>query len=192
MNRGEIRAYCKGQYALEESPDDPFYTDSLWNRYINREYQRLTARARLFGNTWTGITTVAGTREYSLVSLSPSIASVQMVLYKQGGTSGTWRPLNAISADQLTRAVDAWHDETGSPTHYYFRGLSIGLRPTPDATNAGAFLEIWGWSMPAELDDDTDEPQEALVELLQYVEGLDPSARFVDATHDLVGADYGW
>jgi hypothetical protein len=238
MNRGELRAYAKGKFALDESADDPRITDAQWNRYLNRGYRWLSARARLFGNTWSGITTVAGQREYSLASLSPSIGAVQMVMFKQGGSSGSWRPLTPISADQLTRAVDAWHDETGSPTHYYLRGLSIGLRPTPDATNAGAFLELWGWALPVTMTSDsaTDatgtpqipEPlhelivpcacyeaaqqeavdgrgdaalllqmfdrgrQEALVELLQYVEGLDPSARFVDATHDLVGADYGW
>jgi hypothetical protein len=238
MNRGELRAYAKGKFALDESADDPRITDAQWNRYLNRGYRWLTAKARLFGSTWTSISTVAGTREYSIATLSPSIASVQAILFKQGGTSGSWRPLTPVPADQLTRAVDSWHDETGSPSHYYFRGLTLGLRPTPDTTNAGAFLEIWGWAMPQGMTSDgatdaTGTPQipehlhdliipcacfeaaeqeaadgrgdaglllqmfgqrrqEALVELLQYVEGLDPSARFVDATHDLAGADYGW
>jgi hypothetical protein len=226
MNLGQLRAAAKGGYALPETEADPRLTDAQWNRAINRGYNWLARQGRMIAGKWTNISPVAGTREYSLASLSPGLAEIQFVYFKQGGTDGSWRPLTPFPADQQTRGDDAWHEGTGSPQHYYLRGLSLGLRPTPDADNAGPlFLEIWGWALPVPLTADDQIPeipehlhellldparyemakqealdgrgdapvlvqmltahrQEALNELLQFMNGLTAGPRFVDMTHD--------
>lgn len=156
MNLAALRAAAKGGYALPETDDDPRLTDAQWNRALNRGYRWLARSARLLPGKWTAISTQENIREYSIANLVPGVAGIQFVLFKRGGTTGSWRPLSRLPPDQLIRVVSDWHDETGGPLQYYLRGsTTLGLRPTPDADNAGAFLEIWGWAFPTELTSDT-------------------------------------
>lgn len=155
----QLRQAALGGYALPETGADDFLTDPQWTRYLNRSYRWLARHARLISGKWTSISTVNGTQEYSIAGLSPGLAGIDFVLFKQGGTNGSWAKLTRLPVEQVVNIATSYHDTTGSPTHFYTRGSDkLGLYPIPDATNAGAFLEIWGWAYPTALSADGDTP----------------------------------
>ena len=165
MTNAQLRAACKGGFALDESADDAFLTNAQWTRALNRGYRWICRNAQLIAGKWT-LTSVNGTREYALTGRSPSIAGLNMALFKQAGT--TWRPLIRLPSEQLAPIVSQFHDTTGTPTHYWTRSDQLGLYPIPDSTNAGAYLELWGWAYPTALSGDSDTPaiEESLHEWL--------------------------
>ena len=159
MTLQDIRQAAKGGYALVEATDHAFLTDAQWNRAINRGYRWLCQKARLISGKWTGaaVATTASDQEIAISGLSPGLAGIDFVLFKQQGT--TWGKLRKLPADQLAGLAAQFHDQTGSPTHYYLRGSdALGFYPIPDATNAGQYVEIWGWAYPTSLSADGNSP----------------------------------
>ena len=157
MTFQEIYQAAKGGYGLAEAADDSALADAQWKRAVNKGYRWLARYARLIPGQWT-ITSVDGTREYSLAGRSPGIAQVSLVLFKRGGTR--WAPLPLLGgADQAARAICDFHDRTGAPGAYYARGGSLGFDLIPDAANAGAFIEVWGFAFPAALVNNSDTPE---------------------------------
>ena len=169
MTRLQIQQACKGQFALTEAVEDPEFLDAQWNRAINAGYRWLAKFSRLIGAEPWAITTTSA-REYTLLGKTPQIATIDFVLFKQGGTNGTWRKLNSLQPQEIATVAANFHETTGSPTHYYVRGSNkLGLYPKPDTTNQGAFMEVWGWAYPASLDEDGTSPTEIDVALHDYL-----------------------
>jgi hypothetical protein len=169
MTLQQLREAAKGGFGIDESTADDFLTDTQWTRAINRAYRWLCRRARLLGATWTsGITTVDGTQEYSITSLSPLPCEITQVFFKRGGSSGQWTKLSTLSAAEVaTLDPTAFVEKTGAPTHYWLRGSDkVGFYPIPDSTNAGASLvRLWGFGYPTALSNNSDTP--TIIEPLQ-------------------------
>ena len=100
------------------------------------------------------VTTTSGTREYNLKTTTNDFSDIinisqAGVNYKINGT--TYLPLIYKTKQDLNKEYPNWQGQSsGIPQYYYYNKASktIGLHPKPNASNAGAYLNINGYHKP--------------------------------------------
>jgi len=98
------------------------------------------------------VTTIASTQEYALRDNSfGDIIDISDdgVFFKINGS--TYQPLKFITRKELSLKTPGWRSVAAStPQKYYYdkAGKTIGLYPKPNSTNAGAYLDIFGYYYP--------------------------------------------
>jgi len=100
------------------------------------------------------VTTTSGTREYNLRTTTNDFSDIinisqAGVNFKTNGT--TYLPLIYKTKQDLNKEYPNWQGQSsGIPQYYYYNKAlkTIGLYPKPNASNAGAYLNISGYYKP--------------------------------------------
>lgn len=118
---------------------------------INKGILDIAAKSKCLKKSVT-ITTIASTQEYDLKSNGFSDIidiSEDGVSFKVNGS--TYLPLKFRTKSKLSMEFPGWRSASASVPQYYYYDKStktIGLYPKPNSTNAGAYLDIFGYHRP--------------------------------------------
>ena len=136
---------------MNDTGTQPFHSDLEIYNALNKGQQYIARKATPLIKKVT-VTTVASTQEYALRDYSfGDILDISEdgVSFKINGT--TYIPLTFTSKKELSLKTPGWRSVAAStPQKYYYDKASktIGLYPKPNSTNAGAYLDIFGYYFP--------------------------------------------
>ncbi len=128
-----------------------YWTDLEIYSYLNRAQQDIAVKSRCLQKKVT-VTTVASQQEYDLKDNSFAdiidVAEDGVYFYTNGSA---YTPLKRKHKWQLDKEFFGWQGVAASiPQYYYYDKPSqtMGLFPKPNASNAGAYLNINGYYKP--------------------------------------------
>ena len=140
MNRLEIRT--KARKILGESTA-AFWTDVQLNTWIDDAFDDIAKRTKCIkGNTT--VTTVVSTPEYALLTNIADCQSIMEGYYYQD--AAVWEKIDPTTREELNRDYPGWKSAAaGTPFLYYWdiEENILGVYPKPNATNAGAYFQVY-------------------------------------------------
>lgn len=152
MQRSEIRSEAR---RLLHDTNSIQFTDAILNDWVDLWNIEVNTRLELDTAVST-VTTVQGEPNYNLGSIYIFLTEIYLV-----DSSGTENRLQVVSQDELNDIFgrDWRSDAQGQPSVGYLADYNVlGLHPSPDASNAGRTLRVFGKRDTADLASDTDVP----------------------------------
>jgi len=148
-----------------------FWTDTELNNWINDSGHDIADKVKCIKKNGV-ITTVESTSEYVLTDAFPRILSVYDVDFYQNGT--TWVKLPLVTRLTLDATNTGWRSAPDSTPDQYYTDREenlIGLYPSPNSNNEGAYLRVYYSQDYTDMTSDDDTPtnipfslQEAMVD----------------------------